>query len=159
MLRSNSLSQILLKHHVRLRCASLCRALQQTPLPSGGTYTLLLWLASTHRVQIGRLGCFTFPGGYYTYTGSAKRGLMSRLHRHIHGAAKQHWHIDYLRPFVRVLDWQAYAEGLLPECDLNARLMHWGNVVVRGFGSSDCHCLSHLLHASGHRRPAWRIAL
>ncbi len=142
-----------------LQCSSLCQALKDAPPPTGGTYTLLLWLANNQRIKIGRLGCFEFPRGYYTYTGSAKRGLMSRLHRHIHGAAKQHWHIDYLRPFVRVLDWQAYVEGMQPECELNERLLSWGKVVVLRFGSSDCRCLSHLLHAGGNGRPAWRVGL
>ncbi|MCZ6873261.1 MAG: GIY-YIG nuclease family protein [bacterium] len=142
-----------------LQCSSLCQALKDAPPPPAGTYTLLLWLANNQPIKIGRLGCFEFPKGYYTYTGSAKRGLMSRLHRHIHGAVKQHWHIDYLRPFVQVLDWQAYAEGMQPECNLNERLMRWGEVVAHRFGSSDCRCLSHLLHADGNRRPAWRVGL
>jgi Uri superfamily endonuclease len=90
-------------------CSALCNALLTSNLPYGGTYTLLLWLSDNQRLRIGRLGYFAFPRGYYTYTGSAKRGLTSRLHRHIHGAATQHWHIDYLRPYVRVLDWQPYA--------------------------------------------------
>jgi sugar fermentation stimulation protein A len=126
-------------------------------MPGGGTYTLLLWLPTIQRICIGRLGCFDFPRGYYTYTGSAKRGLAARLHRHIHGALTRHWHIDYLRPHVRVLDWHTYPEGLQPECQLNQLLMATGQVVVPRFGASDCHCSSHLLYFSTTRRPPWQI--
>lgn len=138
-------------------CSPLCNALLTARVPRGGTYNLLLWLSDTQRLRIGRLGCFVFPNGYYTYTGSAKRGLASRLHRHLHGATTRHWHIDYLRPHVRVLDWRTYAEGVQPECQLNRSLMAAGQVVVPRFGSSDCRCPSHLLHFNTARRPPWQI--
>lgn len=138
-------------------CSALCNTLMSFSLPRGGTYTLLLWMPDSLRLQIGRLGCFDFPKGYYTYTGSAKRNLVSRLHRHIHGALTQHWHIDYLRPYVRVLDWQAYAEGVQPECQLNQLLLPAGEAVIPRFGSSDCRCPSHLLYYKAARRPAWQI--
>lgn len=141
----------------RQRCSSLCNALLASNVPPGGTYTLLLWLAGSQCLRIGRLGCFVFPRGYYTYTGSAKRGLASRLHRHIHGAPTQHWHIDYLRPYVRVLDWQTYATGVQPECQLNQSLLAAGQVIVPRFGSSDCRCSSHLLHFKRARRPRWQL--
>ena len=138
-------------------CSPLCNTLMSSSLPRGGTYTLLLWLPDMQRLQIGRLGCFDFPSGYYTYTGSAKRGLAHRLHRHIHGASKLHWHIDYLRPHIRVLDWHTYAEGVQPECQLNQLLMATGEVVVPRFGSSDCRCSSHLLHFLAECRPSWQF--
>ncbi len=139
-------------------CSPLCNALLSSTVPRGGTYTLLLWLSGIHCLRIGRLGCFVIPRGYYTYTGSAKRGMLSRLHRHIHGAATQHWHIDYLRPYASVLDWQTYAEGVQPECHLNQLLMAAGQVVAPRFGSSDCRCASHLLHFYAARRPPWQFA-
>lgn len=39
--------------------------------------------------------CFDFPAGLYSYTGHAAkfRGLVVR---HLSGAKKMHWHIDYL---------------------------------------------------------------
>lgn len=139
-------------------CSALCNVLLTANLPCGGTYTLLLWSSGTPCLQIGRLGCFVFPRGYYTYTGSARRGLASRLHRHIHGASTRHWHIDYLRPHVRVLDWQTYAGGVQPECQLNQLLLPAGQVIVPRFGSSDCRCASHLLYFNAARRPPWQIA-
>ncbi|HEY7492687.1 MAG TPA: GIY-YIG nuclease family protein [Candidatus Tectomicrobia bacterium] len=138
-------------------CTKLCRAAEAAPLPPGGTYTVLLWLPESCRVVIGRLGCQVFPGGYYTYTGSARRGLKARLHRHLHGAATRHWHLDYLRPHVRVLAWAAYTGDSQPECQLNQQLARQGQVVVSKFGASDCSCPSHLLYYPGTRRPRWRV--
>ncbi len=139
-------------------CTPLCRTLAAQPLPSGGTYTLLLWAPTLLYLRIGALGHWHFPRGYYTYTGSAKRYLVARLHRHLHGATTRHWHIDYLRPYVRVLAWHVYPGETQPECLLNRQLARHGQVVVPGFGSSDCACASHLLYYPGRRRPHWRLA-
>jgi Uri superfamily endonuclease len=139
-------------------CTKLCRTVKTAPLPLGGTYTLLLWLPVSCQLAIGRLGCHAFPRGYYTYTGSARRGLAARVHRHVHGTAIRHWHMDYLRPNVRVLAWQVYAGDSQPECLLNQQLAHYGQVVVPKFGASDCACASHLLYYPGQRRPPWRVA-
>lgn len=138
-------------------CTSLCGTLRSAPLPPGGTYTLLLWLAAPTHLCVGGLGKQCFPRGYYTYTGSAKRSLVARLHRHLHGATTRHWHIDYLRPYVRVLDWQFYAGDSQPECCLNRRLALYGQVLVPRFGSSDCACASHLLYYPGRCRPDWQV--
>ena len=102
-------------------CTSLCHRLAAQPLPPGGTYTLLLWAPTHLCLRIGALGLQSFPRGYYTYTGSAKRHLAARLHRHVHGTSTRHWHIDYLRPYVRVLAWHVYAGETQPECLLNHR--------------------------------------
>jgi sugar fermentation stimulation protein A len=139
-------------------CTPLCRTVQTASLPPGGTYTLLLWLPAVCQLVIGRLGCQVFPRGYYTYTGSAKRGLVARLHRHLHGATTRHWHLDYLRPHVRVLAWVAYAGASQPECRLNQQLAPLGQVVMPKFGASDCACASHLLYYAGPRRPQWHVS-
>lgn len=107
------------------------------------TYQLLIELAAPVRVQIGRLGSFDFPAGIYSYTGSALRNFDARVARHLSGAKKMHWHIDYLlaAPGVHVREVRRYAEG---ECAVNQRSA--GEIVVAGFGSSDCRlrCGSHL---------------
>jgi Uri superfamily endonuclease len=145
-------------------CTKLCQTVKPLDghgaavcLPPGGTYTILLWLPVASQITIGRLGDYTVPRGYYTYTGSAKRALAARLHRHLHGAATRHWHLDYLRPYTRVLAWQAYPDTTRPECDLARRLLACGRVVVPKFGASDCSCASHLVYYSGPRRPPWYI--
>jgi Uri superfamily endonuclease len=138
-------------------CTPLCQAVNTAMLPGSGTYTVLLWLPMLSQITIGRLGCYPFPRGYYTYTGSAQRGLAARLHRHVHGATTRHWHLDYFRPHARVLAWQAYPHLTQPECQLAQRLLAHGRVVVPKFGASDCSCASHLVYHPGVRRPPWRL--
>jgi sugar fermentation stimulation protein A len=131
-------------------CTSLCRTLEATALPPGGTYVVVLRLATKRGLVIGRLGRRELPRGYYAYVGSAKRGLAARLHRHIHGAVTHHWHVDYLRPQTRVIGWHTYAGDSQPECQLAGRLMQTGRIAVPGFGASDCSCTTHLLYYPRH---------
>lgn len=114
-----------------------------------GTYVLLLSLASSERLVIGRLGTFTFPAGWYAYVGSAcgPGGLPARLGHHLRIAARPHWHVDYVRARSRLVEiW--YCRG--PE----RREHHWAAClqtlaaappVAPGFGSSDCRCDAHLI--------------
>jgi sugar fermentation stimulation protein A len=127
-------------------CTNLCQTLKAASLPLGGTYIVLLWLPAAQHLAIGRRGQGHFPRGYYTYTGSAKRALTARLHRHLHGASTRHWHLDYFRPYAQVLAWQAYGGDRQPECQLNQRLARWGQVVMAKFGAADCSCPAHLLY-------------
>ena len=107
------------------------------------TYQLVIRLARSVRVAVGRLGVFTFPAGMYVYTGSATRNLEARVQRHLAKEKKLRWHIDYLltAPGVGVLEVRRSTE---PECVLNQR--GHGEIVVPGFGASDCRmkCGSHL---------------
>lgn len=127
-------------------CTPICRSLETTALPRGGTYIVLLWLRAARSLTIGRLGQQRFPRGYYTYTGSAKSSLRSRLHRHLHGATTRHWHLDYLRPETHVVAWWAFAGDTQPECTLHQQLLPWGEIVMPKFGASDCSCTTHLLY-------------
>jgi Uri superfamily endonuclease len=130
-------------------------------LPSQpGAYALLLCLPEPLEMQPGRLGRFLFPPGDYVYTGSAcgPGGLRSRLGRHIRGGARQHWHIDYLRPaaafagavYTVFSDLKDPAFILSPECRwsqvLSAR--PGAAVPIPGFGAADCRsrCPAHLVH-------------
>jgi Uri superfamily endonuclease len=131
-------------------CTTLCQTLNAIPPTQGGTYIVVLWLRATCEAIIGRIGPIRFPRGYYIYTGSAKGGLTARLHRHVHGALTRHWHLDYLRPHVRILAWSAFADPHYPECHLAQTLLPWGHVVCQHFGASDCSCPSHLVYYS-HR--------
>ena len=110
---------------------------------SGATYQLLIDVTESIRVQVGRLGCFDFPAGYYVYTGSALRNFTARVSRHLSVNKKMHWHIDYLlsAPGVRVCEVLRHVDT---ECVVNQRTR--GEIVVPGFGSSDCKsgCSSHL---------------
>ncbi|MFD1067475.1 GIY-YIG nuclease family protein [Oceanobacillus locisalsi] len=112
-------------------------------------YAIKAWLPKNVEViAIGRLGQFRFPKGYYVYVGSAKRNICARVDRHLQIDKKKRWHIDYLRPYLQIQAVQTYpgAEG---ECALFERLNqeNSGTMSVKGFGSSDCRCFSHLFYS------------
>jgi Uri superfamily endonuclease len=129
-----------------------------------GTYALLLKLDKQERITVGKLGTFDFPAGYYLYVGSAlgPGGLQARLARHQRGSEnssqssssqrgkKLHWHIDYLLQRGQLIEvWSVVSEERL-ECKWSevARGLSGAQVPVRGFGSSDCRCLTHLIYFS-----------
>lgn len=107
------------------------------------TYQLLIEVADTVSVQVGRLGCFEFSAGNYVYTGSALRNFEARIRRHQSAVKKMHWHIDYLlaAPGVRLRQVLRYTEA---ECEINRQVV--GTIPVPGFGATDCRsgCGSHL---------------
>lgn len=125
------------------------------PVPEGpGTYILLLRLPLKQLIGVGKLGEFEFAAGYYLYVGSAlcPGGLVARLRRHKklanNSEKRLHWHIDFLREQTQLSEIWC--------CSHPRRLEHkWAgivgrspetNVLVPGFGSSDCNCQSHLYH-------------
>lgn len=107
------------------------------------TYQLLIEVAVPVTVRVGHFGTFEFPVGQYVYTGSAVRNLEARVKRHLAAEKRLRWHIDFLLavPDVRVYEVRRFAEA---ECTVNERTK--GEVVVAGFGASDCRhrCGSHL---------------
>jgi len=115
-----------------------------------GTYVLIFELKSLSRLSVGKRGVFTFPAGWYAYTGSAlgPGGLPARIRHHLGIASRPHWHMDYLRPRGNMREiW--YGQG--PRYDEHQwaaclRSMPGGVAVVPGFGSSDCQCETHLVH-------------
>jgi Uri superfamily endonuclease len=129
-----------------------------------GTYALLLKLDKQERITVGKLGVFDFPVGYYLYVGSAlgPGGLRARLTRHWRGSQrssqpnsgqtgkKLHWHIDYLLQRGQLIEvWSVASEERL-ECKWGevARGLSGAQVLVGGFGSSDCCCPAHLIYFS-----------
>ena len=111
--------------------------------PGATTYQLIIELTRPVRIRVGRLGLAHFPAGIYIYTGSAVRGVEARVRRHLASDKRLHWHVDYLLSCrdARVVDVRISSE---PECALNQRGN--GEMVVRGFGASDCRagCGAHL---------------
>jgi Uri superfamily endonuclease len=69
--------------------------------------------------------------------------IESRVRRHLSKEKKLHWHIDYLLERGNITS-SFYMKGdTRLECHL-ARGLAQGFESVRGFGSSDCRCKSHL---------------
>jgi Uri superfamily endonuclease len=112
------------------------------------TYQLHITLQRAQRVHVGRLAEFLFPAGTYLYTGSARRNLSARVRRHLSRQKKQRWHIDYLlmTPEARVTAVGLFSET---ECCCNQRVN--GEILLAGFGASDCRvqCGSHLKYLGG----------
>jgi len=124
------------------------------PRPSGpgsrtpGAYLLLFRLPRLDGVDVARLGRYDLPAGIYAYAGSALGGLEARVGRHLAGKGTRHWHIDYL--LEHAVDRGAY---ILPsdrdiECELADQVagIEGATRPIKGLGSSDCRCFSHLFH-------------
>ena len=111
--------------------------------PSLVSYQLHIHLTRSQNIEVGRLGRFRFPAGYYVYTGSARKNLIARVQRHLSRDKKLRWHIDYLLacPAAQVREVRLFEQA---ECAINQRVQ--GEIPVPGFGASDCraHCHSHL---------------
>ncbi|MBC8278599.1 MAG: GIY-YIG nuclease family protein [FCB group bacterium] len=109
-----------------------------------GSYILTLQVNETFTTVIGALGPYAFDPGTYIYIGSAKRGIASRLARHIRLATEKsgkiHWHIDYLlvKKEVTLMEVVPYPDE--DECTISQHFAAHPNVStpVPGFGASDC---------------------
>ncbi len=113
-----------------------------------GIYILIIKVSARLDLRIGKLGRFSFPTGFYTYTGSALGGLRKRITRHLRREKRKHWHIDFLveRSMVKHVIVIPTDERL--ECRINRFLLQREGVSipVKEFGSSDCSCGAHLLY-------------
>lgn len=125
------------------------------PKAARGTYILILHNRQAQTLPIGKLGTFTFPRGYYAYTGSAfgPGGLAARVGRHLKQEKPTRWHIDYLTTKMPVIrTWQT-RHPRTQECIWANHLQTMGATIpVPRFGASDCTCPAHLFHFT--RRPS-----
>ena len=123
----------------------------QSGIFNSGLYVLVMRLRAADSIEVGALGRFQFPAGWYLYTGSASRNLHQRVERHWSLQKKVRWHVDYLstapdlEPVGAVLVPQ---DPKLTECQLNRAVENLvaGSVLAPGFGASDCQagCPAHL---------------
>jgi Uri superfamily endonuclease len=117
-----------------------------------GTYALLMLLKKETTLPIGKRGIFDFQAGHYLYLGSAQGpgGLRARLGRHFSDhKEKQHWHIDWLLPYVSILTgYLTYGQENF-ECSWcqACAAIPSAQIPVRRFGATDCTngCHAHLL--------------
>ena len=114
-----------------------------------GIYALDIIINQDIVVRIGALGEVLFIAGDYVYVGSALNSLEPRILRHLGksmGAGINfHWHIDYLlvKREVEVRSIYITDTTVREEC-LLAEYVRLHGIPVKGFGSSDCKCSSHL---------------
>ncbi len=110
-----------------------------------GTYCLILLLAQDRQIAIGQRKRITFPRGYYVYVGSALNNLAQRIKRHCSSQKRRRWHIDWLLDAAVIVNVMVIPSPQRWECALSQRLAVLSQrVVMKGFGSSDCACLTHL---------------
>jgi Uri superfamily endonuclease len=122
-----------------------------------GIYCIVIDLPKTTRIRVGSLGEFEFRPGIYVYVGSALSGIEKRVGRHRSSSKKTRWHIDYLLTKAEVMSVIAIPSGdKSVECAVAKSLLKCedATVPVRGFGSSDCSCDSHLIYL-GDSDPEW----
>jgi Uri superfamily endonuclease len=118
-----------------------------------GAYLLMLWLASAKEVTVGKLRTISFAPGFYAYVGSAMGAAgFKRVERHLDvstGLRKtQKWHVDYLLTISEVIKTIEIATQKRIECRIAHNLGKNPSLAcIRGFGSSDCKCYSHLFYS------------
>lgn len=115
-----------------------------------GVYVLLLASRVDACIPVGRLGRLVLVPGWYLYTGSARGpgGVAARLRHHVRGAARPHWHIDYLRAHLPLSEcWYSHDPDQTEHRWATAVARQPGAVVaLPRFGASDCRCETHLYH-------------
>lgn len=115
-----------------------------------GSYVLLLRLPHPTAVDVGELGRFEFPAGWYAYAGSAlgPGGLAARVGRHRRALKALHWHIDYVRPHAKPVAVWYTVDRRRKECRWAAALCEFpgASIPASRLGASDCRCATHLVH-------------
>ena len=117
-------------------------------ITTSGSYLLLLKATLLAKVRVGKLGKLSIKPGFYVYSGSAfgPGGLGARVGRHLRLHKKLRWHIDYLLPRVDGVV-AYYKADSRNECLFANELRNaGGEIPMKGFGSSDCNCDSHLIY-------------
>jgi len=109
-----------------------------------GNYLLLLRLDQGKPLKIGQLDTILFQDGYYIYVGSAMTNLTARIKRHRRTRKKEHWHIDYFTQAADEVVSLPIRSSRREECKIAASLCSILSLGPSGFGSSDCHCQTHL---------------
>jgi len=117
-----------------------------------GTYALILRCRHERSINTGKLGEMSVRKGCYVYVESAfgSGGLVARIKHHCRISKSFHWHIDYLRPAVEITEvWYSH-DPIKREHEWAVIFMgvHGVKLPLKGFGSTDCNCHSHLFFFS-----------
>jgi len=116
-----------------------------------GSYVLVLDLQKPCWIKAGILPEREFREGIYLYIGRAKKHLKGRLARHLRTEKKLFWHIDYLLRKARIKEIWCRLD-FFNECQITSEIIGANEEsfsLIRGFGSSDCRCSSHLIYYYG----------
>jgi len=121
---------------------------------SEATYILVINVSEDLKIRVGRLGEVSFKEGDYLYIGSAKGCLETRLQRHLRKEKRIFWHIDYLLENQKVKILQIWTMDKKVECQ-TAEVFYQNpttEIIKKGFGSSDCKCLTHLFFIKNKKK-------
>ena len=112
---------------------------------------MLLSINKGINVGVGALGVKHIEKGVYAYVGSAQNCLKKRVERHLRRKKRKFWHIDYLLDSedVRIFKVFVMEVGKAEECKMSNIIGNYG-ISIKGFGSSDCKCESHLFRVGGY---------
>ena len=121
-----------------------------------GVYALIIKNQKEVYLQIGKMGNFLFPGGFYVYIGSAlgstSTSLEHRLKRHLSPLKKLFWHIDYFlnSENVKIISILYAHTSEQKECELASAISQLSKAekLTPRFGASDCraNCGAHLFY-------------
>jgi len=115
-----------------------------------GTYILLLHLPGDARLNIGQLGQFDFPAGYYAYVDGAYSigGLAGALKKRLAPPETPVRHIDYLRQAAGIEEIWLTTASHTREHLWSALLLEIPGAMslTEGFGATNCRCESHLIY-------------
>jgi Uri superfamily endonuclease len=116
-----------------------------------GIYALVISVGKDVVASIGAMHEMKFDKGLYVYVGSAQTNLEKRAARHFSRTKRKFWHVDYLLGSERVSVFKVfYKKGARSEeCKLAKELGKKG-LAIKGFGSSDCKCESHLFRVQDY---------
>jgi len=109
-----------------------------------GSYLFVLRLSDDKKINVGKLGNIVFKKGFYVYVGSAMANLTARIERHQRLRKNFHWHIDSLRDVSEAVGVFSIRSSDRLECELASSVSKIAEWSIRGFGSSDCTCPTHL---------------
>ncbi|PLX68594.1 MAG: DUF123 domain-containing protein [Denitrovibrio sp.] len=115
--------------------------------PEKGVYVLFLRCTRERIIRVGSIGELRTKAGIYAYVGSAYGGggIKSRLGRHLKTAKKCRWHIDYIRRFMSFHSaWYTLESADIEHKIAEEFIRMDTEIPMKGFGSSDCKCHSHL---------------
>ena len=128
----------------RIRIPKIPWKYLENEIKDRGSYLLVVRLDKKRAVKVGALNTLRFRAGYYLYVGSAMKHLTARINRHQRKGKKPHWHIDYLTEIAdHVLPIPVRSSQRL-ECAISQAVSAMAQPGPAGFGSSDCHCGTHL---------------
>ncbi len=116
------------------------------------SYVLFIRVERLIEVVVGKMRNVRFGKGTYLYAGSAKRGLIARIRRHLSEDKKLFWHIDYLLSSPYAYIDSVWVAGGDKECLIADIFYRQGYEFVKDFGSSDCRCASHLFFMGSRLR-------